>query len=62
MARVLAVAEVVPREEASPAAIGEAVTRVLDDDEMREKAEHHAARLQLTDPPGVAAGLVEGLL
>jgi hypothetical protein len=29
---------------------------------MREKAKHHAARLQLTDPPGVAAGLIEGLL
>jgi UDP:flavonoid glycosyltransferase YjiC (YdhE family) len=61
-AAALGVAEVVPRDEASPAAIGEAATRVLDDDGMREKAKHHAARLQLTDPPGVAAGLIEGLL
>jgi len=61
-AAALGVAEVVPRDEASPAAIGEAVTRVLDDDGMREKAEQHAARLQLTDPPDVAAGLIEGLL
>jgi hypothetical protein len=44
------------------AGIGEAVTRVLDDDEKHEKTEQHAARLQLTDPPGVAAGLIEGLL
>jgi hypothetical protein len=29
---------------------------------MRANAEQHAARLQLTDPPGVAAGLIEGLL
>ena len=61
-AAALGVAEVVPRDEASPAAIGEAVTRVLDDEGMREKAEQHAARLQLTDPPAVAAGLIEGLL
>jgi UDP:flavonoid glycosyltransferase YjiC (YdhE family) len=61
-AAALGVAEVVPRDKASPAAIGEAVTRVLDDDGMREKAEQHAARLQLTDPPDVAAGLIEGLL
>jgi UDP:flavonoid glycosyltransferase YjiC (YdhE family) len=60
-AAALCVAEVVSRGEASPA-IGEAVTRVLDDDGMREKAEQHAARLQLTDPPDVAAGLIEGLL
>jgi hypothetical protein len=61
-AAAIGVAEIVPRDEASPAAIGDAVTRVLRDDGMREKAEHHATRLQLTDPPGVAAGLVEGLL
>ena len=61
-AAALGVAEVVPRDDAFPAAIGEAVSRVLDDDGMRETAEHHAARLQLTDPPGVAAGLIEGLL
>ena len=61
-AAALGVAEVVPRDDASPRAIGEAVSRVLDDDGMRETAEHHAARLQLTDPPGVAAGLIEGLV
>ena len=61
-AAALGVAEVVPRDHASPAAIGEALTRSLDDDGMREKAEQHAARLQLTDPPDVAAGLIEGLL
>ena len=60
-AAALGVAEVVPRDEL-PAAIGEAATRVLDDDGMREEAEQHAARLQLTDPPDVAAGLVESLL
>ena len=61
-AAALGVAEVVPRDEVLPTAIGEAATRVLDDDRMREEAEQHAARLQLTNPPDVAAGLIEGLL
>ena len=61
-AAALGVAEVVPRDHASPAAIGEALTRSLDDDGMRANAEQHAARLQLTNPPDVAAGLIEGLL
>jgi UDP:flavonoid glycosyltransferase YjiC (YdhE family) len=61
-AAALGVAEVVARDDASPATIGEAVTRVLDDDGMREAVKRHAARLQLTDPPDVAAELIEGLL
>jgi len=61
-AAALGVAEVVARDDASPATIGEAVTSVLDDDGMREAVKQHAARLQLTDPPDVAAELIEGLL
>jgi UDP:flavonoid glycosyltransferase YjiC (YdhE family) len=61
-AAALGVAEVVARDDASPATIGEAVTSVLDDDGMREAVRQHAARLQLTDPPDVAAELIEGLL
>jgi hypothetical protein len=29
---------------------------------MRGTVEQHAARLQLTDPPSVAAGLIEDIL
>ncbi|HEX9298734.1 MAG TPA: nucleotide disphospho-sugar-binding domain-containing protein [Actinomycetota bacterium] len=61
-AAALGVAEIVPREGASAAAIGEAVARVLEDTGMRQKAAWHAARLRSTDPPGVAAALIEGLL
>ena len=61
-AAALGVAAVVPREGASAEAIGDAVVRVLEDDWMREKATGHAARLGMTDPPGVAAGLIEALL
>ncbi len=61
-AAALGVAEVVPREGASAETIGEAVTRVLGDDGMGDKARWHAERLQRTDPPNVAARLIEGLL
>jgi UDP:flavonoid glycosyltransferase YjiC (YdhE family) len=61
-AAALGVAVVVPREAASAEAIEDAVVHVLEDDRMRERAAGHAARLRLTDPPGVAAGLIEGLL
>jgi hypothetical protein len=60
-ASALGVAEVVPREEASAVTIGEAAARVLADEAMRETVDHHAARLQLTDPPNVAAELIEDL-
>ena len=61
-AAALGVAEIVPREGASAAAIGKAVARVLEDTGMRQKAARHAARLRSTEPPGVAAALIEGLL
>jgi UDP:flavonoid glycosyltransferase YjiC (YdhE family) len=61
-AKALGVAEVVPRDEASAETIARATSRVLDDESVRDVANQHAARLRLTDPPGVAAGLMESLL
>jgi UDP:flavonoid glycosyltransferase YjiC (YdhE family) len=61
-ADALGVAEVVPREEASAATIGEAAMRVLADETMRGTVDQHAARLQLTDPPTLAARLIEDVL
>jgi UDP:flavonoid glycosyltransferase YjiC (YdhE family) len=61
-AEALGVAQVVPRDGASMEAISQAADRVLGDDEMREEAHRHAARLRQTDSPDVAASLIEGLL
>ena len=61
-AAALRIAEVVPRDGASAESIRDAADRVLGDDGVREKSERHAARLGVTDPPDVAAGLIEGLL
>jgi MGT family glycosyltransferase len=61
-ASALGVAQVVPREEASAATIGEAASRVLADQAMRETVNEHPARLQLTDPPTLAAGLIEDIV
>jgi UDP:flavonoid glycosyltransferase YjiC (YdhE family) len=60
-AEALGVAEIVPRDQASAETIRGAVARVLEDEAIMEKVEEHAARLRLTDPPAVAAGLIEDL-
>jgi UDP:flavonoid glycosyltransferase YjiC (YdhE family) len=61
-AKALGVAEVVPREGLSSAILSNAVDRVLADDAMHERAAQHAYRLLATDPPSVAASLLEALL
>jgi UDP:flavonoid glycosyltransferase YjiC (YdhE family) len=60
-AEALGVAEIVHPDRASAATIGAAVTRVLGDAEMDERADRHATRLRTTDPPAVAAGFIEAL-
>jgi UDP:flavonoid glycosyltransferase YjiC (YdhE family) len=60
-AAALGVAEVVPRGEAGAQRIGLALDRVQHDNEMARRAAGHAARLQLTDPPALAASLLESL-
>ncbi|MDP8931256.1 MAG: glycosyltransferase [Actinomycetota bacterium] len=61
-ASALGVAEVVPRQDVSAESLSAGVDRVLARDDMRETASRHAMRLQATDPPVVAASLVESLL
>ena len=61
-AMALGVAEVVPREDASPERLRAAIEQVLASEEMRAVTARHGARLQTTDPPSVAASLVERLL
>ena len=61
-AMALGVAEVVPREEAAGGTLAAAVDRVLGSEEMRIMAAAQAARLRATDPPAVAAALLESLL
>lgn len=58
----LGVAQVVPRSEASAGSLSAAVDAVLGDDRMRQEAERHSARLRATDPPRIAAELLETLL
>ena len=60
-ARALGVAEVVPRTEDAQAVLAEAVDRALASAEMRRAAEAHSARLRITDPPAVAASLLESI-
>jgi UDP:flavonoid glycosyltransferase YjiC (YdhE family) len=61
-AMALGVAEVVLREDASAERLRAATDRVLESEEMHAAAAQHGVRLQATDPPSVAASLVEGLL
>jgi UDP:flavonoid glycosyltransferase YjiC (YdhE family) len=61
-AAALGVAEVVPRESATPEALADAITRVMTDDRMRQAAAGHASRLRETKPPDVAATLLEDLV
>jgi UDP:flavonoid glycosyltransferase YjiC (YdhE family) len=60
-AQALGAAEVVPRETAAEE-LPAAVDRALANEAMRRSAAAHATRLQATDPPVVAAGLLESLL
>jgi UDP:flavonoid glycosyltransferase YjiC (YdhE family) len=60
-AEALGVADVVLPDVASPDTIRGAASRVLGDPEIKERAERHAARLRSTDPPAVAAALIEDL-
>jgi MGT family glycosyltransferase len=61
-ANVLGVAEVVPREQASATTIAATVDAVLGNEQLLERAQHHAARLRQTDPPPAASALLETLL
>ena len=61
-AAALGVAEVVPCENASAETLSAAVDSVLRNEQMRREAERHRVRLRATDPPEVAAGLLETLL
>ena len=61
-AAALGVAEVLPREDASPDALSAAVDRALGDETMKKEAERHGDRLRATDPFGDATALVETLL
>src|SRR5947209_412436 len=61
-AAALGVARSVPREDASPKTISDAVDAVLDDQNMLQQAQHHATRLRATDPSQAAAALLETLL
>ena len=61
-AQALGVAEVVPCQEATGETLGAAIDRALTSQAIHERCAREAARLQRTDPPGTAAGLVETLL
>ena len=61
-AEALGVAEVVPREQATPETIGAAVKRALVNQEMGHRAAKHSARLRATNPPATAAGHLASLL
>ena len=60
-AHALGVAEVVARGDGSEVTLAAAIDRVLASSEMHEAATSHATRLQTTDPPGMAATLLESL-
>jgi MGT family glycosyltransferase len=60
-AAAIGVAEVVPRDAASPAALTAAIDAVLENAAMRSNAERHSRRLRATDPPRAAAELLETL-
>jgi len=61
-AAALGVAEVVRREDASGETLAAAVDRTLGSETMRAAAAQRAARLQATDPPAIAAALIEALI
>jgi UDP:flavonoid glycosyltransferase YjiC (YdhE family) len=56
------VADVVPREDASPERLRAAIDRVLKSDEMRAAAAELGGRVHATNPPAAAASLVDRLL
>jgi len=60
--RQLGVAEVGQRGDGADLALAAAVDRALSSNRMREQAAGYAARLQATDPPAVAAALLESLV
>jgi len=61
-AAALGVAEVVPREAATPETLAAAIDRVLADETMTLAAAGHRERLRSTDPQAVAAASIEELL
>ncbi len=61
-AQALGVAQVVQRGENADAELAKAVDRVLADSSMQNAATAHAERLRKTDPPGLAASLLESLV
>ena len=61
-AEALGVAVVVPPAPVSVQTLSSAVESVLGDERMRRRAREHGARLQATNPPAVAADLLETLL
>lgn len=61
-AAALGVAEVVPRVDANEDSIASAIKRSLTNEAMRDKARAQSARLRATNPPNVAATLLESLL
>jgi len=61
-AAALGTAEVVERDVASRESLAAAIDGVSANDEMRIVAARHSARLQMTDPPGTTATLIEGLV
>jgi UDP:flavonoid glycosyltransferase YjiC (YdhE family) len=61
-AEALGVARIVPRESSTAEALADAIDLALGDETMRHAAASHRDRLQATDPPAVAASLLETLL
>lgn len=61
-ARALGVAEVVPRGENVEAALADAIERTLADSDMQTAALAQSDRLRRTDPPRIAASLLESLV
>lgn len=60
-ARALGVAAIVQRGDNAEAALADAIDRALRSSEMETAARAHADRLRETDPPGLAASLLESL-
>jgi UDP:flavonoid glycosyltransferase YjiC (YdhE family) len=60
-AEALGVAAVVPRGGDARGALADAIDRVLGSPAMQRSAARHSARLQATDPPVVAASLLQSL-
>jgi UDP:flavonoid glycosyltransferase YjiC (YdhE family) len=58
-AHALGVAEVIPPTQDARDALAAAIGRTLANSQMRRNAETHSARLRATDPPAVAAALLE---